>query len=286
MVQPIELCEMADDLRRRIVRFDFGFFASLLLFLTPSIMAQAPNNSRQVVHEARKLKLGESVEQVLAGGETHLFQIKLKKNEYLQATVEQRSIDVGVTLIGPDGKPVGKSDSFISGTELIMAVAEAAGIHCLEVSSSVDPNTAGRYEVKIEALRKATPEDTTRVAAWKAAKRLFAEAAKLDEKGTPESRRQAIEKFKAAALLFKLANDQHREIYTLSRLGSAYQLLGEYQNAMAYYNQVLPYWQACGNYQMEGATLSGLGQSQVMTGLLKDGRDNLLRSLPLLRKGE
>src|SRR5215471_10382769 len=63
---------------------------------------QAPPNSLQV--EVRKLEQGHAVERELKGEESHTYEISLEAGQYVNIVVDQRGVDVKVTVIGPDGK--------------------------------------------------------------------------------------------------------------------------------------------------------------------------------------
>src|SRR5262245_16891409 len=56
--------------------------------------------------EAMPLELGKPIERELAGGQSHAYQITLAAGQYLNVVVEQRGIDVVVTLFGPDDEKV------------------------------------------------------------------------------------------------------------------------------------------------------------------------------------
>jgi hypothetical protein len=51
------------------------------------------------------------IQREMAGGETHSYQIILDKDQYLHAVVDQRGVDVAVTLFGPGGEQILVIDS-------------------------------------------------------------------------------------------------------------------------------------------------------------------------------
>src|SRR6267378_3801340 len=87
---------------------------------SPTIVRQEDNS---------KLPSLSSVERELKGGETQSYRISLNRGQFLSALVEQRGIDVVVTLFGPDGKQLAETDSPNDrwGTEPILLVATAPG---------------------------------------------------------------------------------------------------------------------------------------------------------------
>src|SRR5262245_52983818 len=50
-----------------------------------------------------ELRAGQTYVRELSGGLSHSYQLQLDEGEYAGLTVEQRSIDVAIRLLGPDG---------------------------------------------------------------------------------------------------------------------------------------------------------------------------------------
>src|SRR5262249_11847993 len=148
MFQPIIL---------RVTRY--GFFlkrlgAALLLaacVIQPTVRSQ----------ELQALEVGKPIERELAGDQAHSYQVTLAVSQFLDGVVEQKGIDVVVTLFGPDGKKLIEVDSpnGTQGPEPIQWVATEPGTYRLEVRSLEKGVKAGHYEVKVVALRGATAED-------------------------------------------------------------------------------------------------------------------------------
>jgi tetratricopeptide (TPR) repeat protein len=124
-----------------------------------------------------RLELGKPIERQLAGNEVHSYQMSVQAGQYLHVVVQQRGINVVVTLFGPDAKPLARSDSpnDDQGLEPVSLIAQTSGSYVLEVRPVSDSTTSGRYEVKIEQHQLATEHDRLRVAA----ERAFMEASQL-----------------------------------------------------------------------------------------------------------
>src|SRR5215475_9915263 len=76
-------------------------------------------------------------ERELKGGETHSYQINLAAGQFFSALIDQKDIDVVVTVFGPDGKKVSETDSpNLWDPEPVLILAENAGDYRVEVSSS------------------------------------------------------------------------------------------------------------------------------------------------------
>jgi CHAT domain-containing protein len=117
--------------------------------------------SAQTTPDIRQLEQGKPIERELAGGEVHAYSVQMTEGQFLSVIVDQRGIDVAVTLLGPDGKQIEAIDSptGTTGPEPVSVLAKASGLYRIEVRSPDKQAHAGRYEVRIEALRDATPED-------------------------------------------------------------------------------------------------------------------------------
>src|SRR5436305_207696 len=125
----------------------------------------------------RLARAGTVFESAMARGETQTCLLELTAGTFADLAVDQRGIDVIVTVRGPDGRQLASSDSSFGawGSEPVPVIAKRSGQYRLEVrhaaTATLEPG--GKYEVRLEALRPATPRDRERVAA----ERLFAAAA-------------------------------------------------------------------------------------------------------------
>src|SRR5262249_57143374 len=100
------------------------------------------------------LERGKVIDREIAGGEAHLYQVALQLGDFLSAVVEQRGIDVVVTVIDPDGKKIAEVDSpnGTQGPEVVKLTAKAAGAYRLEIRPLEAKAERGRYAVKIDEL--------------------------------------------------------------------------------------------------------------------------------------
>lgn len=135
--------------------------AILLLFFVITLFS----NSLTVIAQTVKasLRLGESVERTISRGQTHTFSVSLDKDQFLQAVVEQRSIDVVIRVFSPDGKSLGEFDSpnGASGPEGVSIISQASGLYRIDVSPLEQQGNpaSGRYEIRILDLRPATRDE-------------------------------------------------------------------------------------------------------------------------------
>jgi CHAT domain-containing protein/Tfp pilus assembly protein PilF len=115
------------------------------------------------------------------------------------------------------------------------------------------------------------------------AERLFKEAEQLFQQQTAESRRQAIEKWIAALLIFRAVGDATWEAITLNNIGNVYSDLGENQKALEYYNQALPVRQALDDKAGVAITLAQIGLVYNQLGNNQKALEYYNRALPTLR---
>jgi hypothetical protein len=93
--------------------------------------------SMQIVQEITPLERDKPIERELSGGQSHSYRITMISGQYLQVAVDQRGVDVLVTLFAPDGEkrievdsPTGTAES-----EILSTIAAAAGTYRIEVSA-------------------------------------------------------------------------------------------------------------------------------------------------------
>jgi tetratricopeptide (TPR) repeat protein len=207
--------------------------------------------------EIPRLEAGKPIERLLTGGESHAYEIRLPANHFLHVVVEQRGIDVVVTLFEPDGDKLAEVDSpnGMQGREPAFILAETTGDYRLEVRSPEKNAAAGRYEIRVAELRQATEEDRMRVSAFK----LFMEGDSLRSQQMKESLTSAIERFQEALSLWRKANDKAGEADTLDRLVRVYSSLSETRKALEYGFEELSLRRAIVDRVGEAVSLNNIG---------------------------
>ncbi len=231
--------------------------------------------------DLRQLTTGQVIERELKGDEAHSYSLALTAGQYLNVVVEQKGVDVVVTLFDGNGKKVIEVDSpnGTQGAEPIALIIETAGNYRLEVRSLEKTAAAGRYEVKIKELRTVTEKDKNKIAAQKA----FAEGVALQSQRTAESFRGAINKYEEALLFYRATGDRVGEAITLNDLSGVYFALGEKQKALEYLSQALPLRRAVGDRQGEAATLNNIGRVYDDLGEKQKALEYYSQALPLSR---
>jgi len=265
-----------DQLLRR-----FSTAALGLLLLCQNVSAQAPA-SVPPQQSTTPLPLLVNGENSLKGGETQSYRVHIAAGQFLHVIIEQRDIDVLVSVFGPDGKQLTESDSPNDrwGSEAVLLVAESSGDYRIDVRSTNSRVAAGVYAVRVFALRDATAVDRDHAAAGRA----FDEARKLRAQPGTTAQRAAIEKYESAASLFKAAGDTYRQALSLNRVGGGYVQLGEFRRALQYFDQSIRLAKEVKDARLEAGAETFLGGIRDVLGDVGQALTHYDRALKLSRE--
>jgi CHAT domain-containing protein/tetratricopeptide (TPR) repeat protein len=230
------------------------------------------------------VEVGYVTERQLKGGESHSFHIQLAAGQFLHAVVDQRGIDVVVTLVGPAGKPLLKVDNPNSnhGPEPLVVIAETSGDFRIDVSAPNQNARPGNYGIKIVVVRAATKRDMEYIAADRA----FAQGSSLRVQRTAASGWGAIEAYKQALPFFQSAGDPYWQALTLRMVAVVYGRLGEFPKAVEYYQQALPLFRVAGDKYQESSALIGIGGAHEVLGNTPKALAFYRQALLVTPKGE
>jgi CHAT domain-containing protein/Tfp pilus assembly protein PilF len=253
---------------------------AFVCFAALSLQCWASPNGAQNQQSIQQLKEDTPIERQLAGGETHVYRVELMAGQYLHLVVDQRGIDVVVAIISPDNKPLVEVDSpnGSQGPEPVSLVAEASGSYQVLVRSLEKGASPARYEIRIEELRQARPQDSRRIAAQKA----FSEGQQLHYvNGTSESRRESIRRFEFSLQLWQELGDRVREAATLDYIGQVHHFLGENQAAVEYYERALAVSRSANDREGAARTLNNIGLVYDRVGEKQRALDYYDQAMPL-----
>lgn len=271
--------------------------ASLLAIILAAALSEPTNSARsseldpqasagtasagQAGVDVRQLEPGNPIAREIAGGERHHYRITIASGQYVRLVVSPRSIDVVVTLFGPDGAKLDEADSGTGGNDplRLFVVTTASGSYQLEVRLSGKNAVPGRYEARIEELRVTTAQDGSRAAAERAS----AQGDRLRAQGKAESSRRAVEKYKEAIAHWEAAGDQRAKAKLLYDIGLVQRDLGQRQMALDYFRQALQLSKAARDGSQEAATLTAAGSVYNALGEKHKALDHYNESLPLSR---
>lgn len=171
----------------------------LSLLLTMSIIPPASSfgavqdGARQ---EERALEPDKPIEGELTGGSHHSSRVALISGQFLHVMVQQRAIDLLVTLRDPNGATLSEMDGLQSPSDIEELSYEVAalGQYVVEVRAKGQSSNSGRYEVRIQRADAASRQDRARIAA----ERLYMEAIRLAEQPHGAGLEQSIKKYNEA----------------------------------------------------------------------------------------
>ena len=155
------------------------------------------------------LEPGDGRERDLAAGQPQAYEIGLAAGQLLHAVVAPKGIDVAVSLSGPDEREllvVDLSPDHLT-SETVMTVAETDGRYRIVVRPVVEGAPAGRYVIRLEAPRQATPADAARVGVMRA----FEAAVAFRKGAQPRSWEQAVQPLRDAIARFHELGDREYE---------------------------------------------------------------------------
>src|SRR5262245_53012259 len=131
--------------------FKRGFLLGFCLF---TLFSQTPAASNLISLSASQqsidvpfLEMGKPIERELAGGEAHAYQLPLTAGQYAEVIVDQRRINIALSVVDVVGKQLIEVDGFSMGeVELAGFIAGSSSIYRLEVRSTDKAAPKGRYE--------------------------------------------------------------------------------------------------------------------------------------------
>ncbi len=236
--------------------------ASMLLF---AAALWAPGQlAAQTDPGATPLVPQKPVERSIAGGETQHFRIALAQGQYLRLIVDPKGAGLRASLLGPDQAKLSETENAQDEPDPleIALIAPASGTYWLEVRFGEPGRATIDYEVSVTDLRAATAADEKHLAAFRA----DGDGDRLRAQGKAESRRQAIEKYQAAALLWRAAGEPGGEASTLSKLGSMHFSMGNYVKSLECYLQVVELRKGLGDRRLEARALQSAGNNYASVG--------------------
>jgi CHAT domain-containing protein/Tfp pilus assembly protein PilF len=227
------------------------------------------------------LEPGTILEKEIVGKDSHCFKFDLQKNDFIHILVEQKGSDVRLILFAPDGSNLFHIDrpNGSHGSEGLSLIANAGGTFSLRVSGYSESATRGSYQIRVDALRKAIPQDESRMLA----ERLVTEGEELREKKTAESLPLAIEKFNRALDLWRAFNDTYEQAVTLYGLGWTYSAMGENQLSINSFNASMTLMREVGNAYGNVAAQTGLAWEYLYFGETEKALRNFLQTLDVKR---
>jgi CHAT domain-containing protein/tetratricopeptide (TPR) repeat protein len=282
----LQSCSRANPVSLTSIALCLSLLLSGTLFaqpLSPAIPAPQQTNrplSTTQNPPIQRLEVNRPIEGEMRGGETHFYEINFIVGQYVRLVVEQKGIDVVVTLWDPNHTQIVEVDrpNGAFGREPISLVTESSGVFRLAVRSLDKNAQAGRYEAKLEEVRAANQQDSESVAG----DRVFLQGEAFEASQTPEEHQKATERYLLALTHWRIAGERKKEGMALNQLGLMYSSSGEIEKAHDYYNQALAIRRAIDDKNGQGRTLNNIGLLYKLD-TPRLARQYFIESLPLIR---
>lgn len=138
-----------------MTRSSFVFATLLVCALIPGALAAQDDTT------ARAIRAGAVVADTLPAGATHAFTVTAGAGQFVYGTVDQRAVNVRVTVRDPAGAVVRRFNSAARGEERFNFDTEAAGEYRIELDMPAD--SAGAYAVKLLRVEPIASDPAARV---------------------------------------------------------------------------------------------------------------------------
>lgn len=245
----------------------------LLLTAAHTIYSQTPSIP---------LELGKTIEQDIKEGEKQSFSLSLPSGMLGVVEVQQKTVNVGVTVIGPDEKqlrfvdlvgPIGLPEEF-------SLVGSAA--YRLVIQGPPKFDYRGSYSITLKEIRSATDRDKARVEAEK----LTEDALQLFLTQAGDAKLKALDRFQQSVGFWRLAKDQANEARSLYYVALTCNATSQYPKAAEAAEQGIPIAQAAGSKRWHAYLLDEFGASYSNRGDRKKALDIFQQALPLRSETE
>ena len=230
----------------------------LLLIWIAGLQAQVRRGDGQaLIVDSPRLELGKTIERQLAGGESHEYQIVLGARQYVRISVQQQSIDLAVTVFGPQATQLVNSDnSGIGDVETAELITISSGSYRLRLIASDPHAPGGRYSITLEDVGSATDRHRNRVSA----SREFARGMTLRKQGTRGAQLEATHQLGLSLLYWRASKDRVAEAQTLEIIALVHIELGNEKKAIESATEALSVARQSHDSLAESRALNSLGE--------------------------
>jgi CHAT domain-containing protein/Flp pilus assembly protein TadD len=190
---------------------------------------------------------GFAVHRELAPGGRDEIPLELESGRFLRFSIDSEDLDVVVSLLGPGEEVLAKAEGY----DRLAVITAAAGSHRLVVTP-LKEGAGGKYEVVLEEIHPARPEDGERASA----EAILASAEPLLEQGDPE---KALERAQEALCRWRKLGDREGEFQALFEMGSIHYATIWKDEAASWYGEALRVALAAGERRAAAKAWNALG---------------------------
>jgi CHAT domain-containing protein len=247
--------------------------AAVLLLASGAPAAAARETSAGTLEPGRRL------EGRIGGEEQTAYEVRLAKGDFAHVVVDQRGVDLIVSVRDPAGRLVVERDALTGafGPEVVRFVAPSAGAYRVGLRV-LDPHAVrDRFLIRLEARRPARPEDRPVLEA----QRQSIEGARLRSIDDAASIPKATAALERAQALWHAAGDRYEEALAFYELGSVARGHGDNPLALKRFLTGLDLARAAGDRQLEARVCDSIGLTKVFIGDAEGAAAVLTRSMAL-----
>ena len=252
-------------------------YLALLLLLT----AATPVYSQT---QSTPLEFGKTIERDIKPGEPQTYSLSLPAGMYGRVEVHQKTVNVGITVFGPDGKQLRFVDlgGAIGLSEEFSLVAPTATSYRVIVAGPAEIDYHASYSITLKEIRSSTEQDKARVEAEK----LTEDAWQLFVTQAGDAKLKALDQFQQSVGFWRLAKDQANEARSLYYVAYSLNATSQYSKAAEVAEQGIPIAQAAGSKRWHAYLLDELGASYSNRGDRRKAFDIFQQALPLRTDAE
>lgn len=236
---------MSNNLFMKTVRI---LILTLLTLLALPTVPQAGQAGGEQITPGEPLRDGVVTTATLAGRQTVLHKIRLAAGEFVRLKVLQKEANVALALLGPDDKVLVDVDmeEDLNRAELLSWIAAGEGEYSLRVSSGLNNENFGRYQVEVITRDSHREQSGNLIEAQSAAMSgLHALRKGINRKNVTD----AIQHFEKSLPLWQAAGDKNAEARTLiiigeysRRLGDRARSRGAFERALSLRQEIRDRW--------------------------------------------
>lgn len=129
--------------------------------LTTLLCAFLLTASLTVAQNSTPLKIGEQIEGALKTGETDVFSLTVDTDQFVYGFANQKTVDVVITVHGPEGEQIGTYDNPARGKENFQFNTKKAGEYRFEIAPFEDEE--GEYSILVSTVEPIATEPDGKV---------------------------------------------------------------------------------------------------------------------------
>jgi tetratricopeptide (TPR) repeat protein len=198
----------------------------------------------------------------LARNQTHAYLIAMLPHQYLRFVINQPQAPLIAKLTEPGGQTLEQHTIRCYGILPISFVSQTSGTFILEVQTTQSQEEAAPYELVVEPLREAGPQDDDR----RLADNAFATAESLRQQWRQESFAHALGQYVRALQFWQALNDQGNQARALVSIAELYYLSGKNREARDAYAQAVAPSRNSQQAATEIEALNGMGIASLEMG--------------------